>query len=120
MVSRDIQAKRKSQESTVPEGATTCHASAQEESTYMKRILIITIASVASLYLVHDLEQRRVKIPPCHHQASVTAQISSSTKVNRHSIQICHLTSELCERSEEHTSELQSQSNLVCRLLLEK
>src|SRR2546427_8402536 len=27
---------------------------------------------------------------------------------------------ELKERSEEHTSELQSQSNLVCRLLLEK
>src|SRR2546427_7538185 len=26
----------------------------------------------------------------------------------------------LCKRSEEHTSELQSQSNLVCRLLLEK
>src|SRR2546430_11571599 len=26
----------------------------------------------------------------------------------------------ICERSEEHTSELQSQSNLVCRLLLEK
>src|SRR2546427_1786927 len=26
----------------------------------------------------------------------------------------------LCVRSEEHTSELQSQSNLVCRLLLEK
>src|SRR2546430_17649827 len=28
--------------------------------------------------------------------------------------------SETVERSEEHTSELQSQSNLVCRLLLEK
>src|SRR2546427_5455260 len=27
---------------------------------------------------------------------------------------------ETCTRSEEHTSELQSQSNLVCRLLLEK
>src|SRR5688572_26620174 len=27
---------------------------------------------------------------------------------------------EMCHRSEEHTSELQSQSNLVCRLLLEK
>src|SRR5688572_33495440 len=26
----------------------------------------------------------------------------------------------VCARSEEHTSELQSQSNLVCRLLLEK
>src|SRR5256886_7818107 len=30
------------------------------------------------------------------------------------------LTTEECLRSEEHTSELQSQSNLVCRLLLEK
>src|SRR2546430_13282464 len=31
------------------------------------------------------------------------------------------VTDEVCElRSEEHTSELQSQSNLVCRLLLEK
>src|SRR2546430_9044996 len=29
-------------------------------------------------------------------------------------------TSSTAERSEEHTSELQSQSNLVCRLLLEK
>src|SRR6266567_9394027 len=27
---------------------------------------------------------------------------------------------QVCSRSEEHTSELQSQSNLVCRLLLEK
>src|SRR2546430_3796987 len=35
----------------------------------------------------------------------------------------CHFRSALsrrCTRSEEHTSELQSQSNLVCRLLLEK
>src|SRR2546427_12440846 len=31
-----------------------------------------------------------------------------------------HLEERLDERSEEHTSELQSQSNLVCRLLLEK
>src|SRR2546427_4577947 len=29
-------------------------------------------------------------------------------------------TAATCTRSEEHTSELQSQSNLVCRLLLEK
>src|SRR2546430_13511495 len=28
--------------------------------------------------------------------------------------------SDICPRSEEHTSELQSQSNLVCRLLLDK
>src|SRR2546430_10913436 len=31
-----------------------------------------------------------------------------------------HLVAAVCGRSEEHTSELQSQSNLVCRLLLEK
>src|SRR2546430_16385187 len=31
-----------------------------------------------------------------------------------------HHRDDLSERSEEHTSELQSQSNLVCRLLLEK
>src|SRR2546430_4279575 len=31
-----------------------------------------------------------------------------------------HASRDLSARSEEHTSELQSQSNLVCRLLLEK
>src|SRR2546430_5050743 len=31
-----------------------------------------------------------------------------------------NLAAEVSDRSEEHTSELQSQSNLVCRLLLEK
>src|SRR5688572_32074401 len=33
---------------------------------------------------------------------------------------IAELGERLVDRSEEHTSELQSQSNLVCRLLLEK
>src|SRR5690606_41645143 len=55
--------------------------------------------------------------------------------VGRHHIQICktlsckimgepeitdHVCSRLGIRSEEHTSELQSRENLVCRLLLEK
>src|SRR2546430_6160754 len=34
--------------------------------------------------------------------------------------QACELYRRAAARSEEHTSELQSQSNLVCRLLLEK
>src|SRR2546430_4575670 len=34
-------------------------------------------------------------------------------------VSLCR-SNELAARSEEHTSELQSQSNLVCRLLLEK
>src|SRR2546430_4757789 len=33
---------------------------------------------------------------------------------------VCRISILLLRRSEEHTSELQSQSNLVCRLLLEK
>src|SRR2546427_9578133 len=35
-------------------------------------------------------------------------------------ISVTYSTPQRDERSEEHTSELQSQSNLVCRLLLEK
>src|SRR2546430_12483591 len=44
--------------------------------------------------------------------------------VNRHDMRVRQPRRGLCfaqeARSEEHTSELQSQSNLVCRLLLEK
>src|SRR5688572_32044185 len=48
--------------------------------------------------------------------------------ISRHAIQACDGTKcndmfigpLIAHRSEEHTSELQSQSNLVCRLLLEK
>src|SRR5688572_31734983 len=40
---------------------------------------------------------------------------ASGCRCARHPARVC-----ACARSEEHTSELQSQSNLVCRLLLEK
>src|SRR2546430_13597637 len=43
-------------------------------------------------------------------------QFTASPALAPRSDYIC----QLCQRSEEHTSELQSQSNLVCRLLLEK
>src|SRR5437016_9232246 len=39
---------------------------------------------------------------------------------SRKTLSLPRRTSDLCERSEEHTSELQSLTNLVCRLLLEK
>src|SRR2546427_5960920 len=48
------------------------------------------------------------------HPVTGPALIGSSTFAPR------GLAPALAERSEEHTSELQSQSNLVCRLLLEK
>src|SRR5256886_7526692 len=38
----------------------------------------------------------------------------------RNSSRPCHAAAIALSRSEEHTSELQSQSNIVCRLLLEK
>src|SRR2546430_11458778 len=40
--------------------------------------------------------------------------------LGEHLLERGHRLAAVAERSEEHTSELQSQSNLVCRLLLEK
>src|SRR5690606_41331052 len=39
---------------------------------------------------------------------------------NQYGIDCMEVTEEVFERSEEHTSELQSRENIVCRLLLEK
>src|SRR2546427_3550960 len=57
------------------------------------------------LRLCSDRRQQRYHARQDCAQASCRRQLSVPT---------------LCSRSEEHTSELQSQSNLVCRLLLEK
>src|SRR5688572_31059657 len=45
---------------------------------------------------------------------------SSACAASRRAASCSTTTSRTARRSEEHTSELQSQSNLVCRLLLEK
>src|SRR2546427_2616579 len=46
--------------------------------------------------------------------------IAMSHYVTEHGVQRARVRADTAFRSEEHTSELQSQSNLVCRLLLEK
>src|SRR2546427_3498841 len=51
-----------------------------------------------------------------HEGIDVTAQMGAEIEAPASGI----VTDVKWERSEEHTSELQSQSNLVCRLLLEK
>src|SRR2546430_3896270 len=51
----------------------------------------------------------RIEEPSNPSPSSKTASVSSAMGMVK-----------CCQRSEEHTSELQSQSNLVCRLLLEK
>src|SRR5690606_41238008 len=48
--------------------------------------------------------------------SSATAVLHSTTTAHFRS----RLTNRVADRSEEHTSELQSRENLVCRLLLEK
>src|SRR2546430_3894748 len=52
--------------------------------------------------------------------ASTRATRSGSRRSARTTSRPCRMERARNRRSEEHTSELQSQSNLVCRLLLEK
>src|SRR2546427_3691032 len=63
----------------------------------------------------------RSQFNPRHHQSHLVEELArpfgSCARICPHS---CSFFMRQCFRSEEHTSELQSQSNLVCRLLLEK
>src|SRR3989475_9168159 len=59
----------------------------------------------------------------CHSQSTTRTtpwSLASSCLLLLPSSTSCSKLAALAARSEEHTSELQSQSNLVCRLLLEK
>src|SRR2546427_4868477 len=62
------------------------------------------------------LPRRRCLEVHAHRRPPRHSDSSGSTRVP----QAARLYYGLVKRSEEHTSELQSQSNLVCRLLLEK
>src|SRR2546421_6457126 len=62
-----------------------------------------TLFPYTTLFRSHHPGQRRPRVPREQHCG------------NRHPLVPCHR-----RRSEEHTSELQSRSDLVCRLLLEK
>src|SRR5688572_31087069 len=54
--------------------------------------------------------------PPARRRGVARRRASGGDALPRRGASVAHR----LERSEEHTSELQSQSNLVCRLLLEK
>src|SRR5688572_32124609 len=77
-------------------------------------ILLFALASsVAHVRSPKGLGSRRSTKAPL-------AQRSTKAPLAQRSIQLSARPRHLLPRSEEHTSELQSQSNLVCRLLLEK
>src|SRR5688572_30817924 len=75
--------------------------------------LIVELEVPPARFFGQPLESR-VGLAP-HLARSVEIIAAEADRVNHH-----FFAARLLERSEEHTSELQSQSNLVCRLLLEK
>src|SRR5690606_41337179 len=75
---------------------------------------------------LHSFPTRRSSDLPCdnhRHRHGSTPEIRHSKQIfdlidhRRYRLAALHFS---CGRSEEHTSELQSRENLVCRLLLEK
>src|SRR2546430_3528059 len=87
-----------------------------------------TLFPYTTLFRSH-IDPRRDDHPLADHLVAVPAvrvRRASSDVLFRHPLGArakCHsdpVTTSAKPRSEEHTSELQSQSNLVCRLLLEK
>src|SRR2546426_6558684 len=71
-----------------------------------------TVGTITEVYDYLRLLWARLGTPHCPKDGSPIERQSAS--------QITDLVLEWPERSEEHTSELQSPCNLVCRLLLEK
>src|SRR2546430_4742618 len=73
-----------------------------------------TLFPYTTLFRSRPTLARTIAPAHCAHGSSVTYSVQSPSR------SVCSRESACCTRSEEHTSELQSQSNLVCRLLLEK
>src|SRR2546427_4596588 len=69
---------------------------------------------------LNGARQERELRPRLHVVVPVLAQHAVAVQEHRGPLATSWHRSPLHRRSEEHTSELQSQSNLVCRLLLEK
>src|SRR5688572_31963572 len=85
-----------------------------------------TLFPYTTLFRSSDFDRRTSRLGIPNRACSIGMVTSASTSVVERPTQIvCTSTfgganSGKTSRSEEHTSELQSQSNLVCRLLLEK
>src|SRR2546427_7740402 len=76
--------------------------------TTLFRSVLATVPGVADLAIVQSAELPQVHI------------VVDRQAIARYGLNVADVREVVETRSEEHTSELQSQSNLVCRLLLEK
>src|SRR2546430_5981461 len=79
---------------------------------------------VSLFFFFNDTATTEIYTPSLHDALPIFAHVTASSSFTR-AATICGARSyrirvQALKRSEEHTSELQSQSNLVCRLLLEK
>src|SRR2546430_6086534 len=71
----------------------------------------------SAVRLEHVTRRRPLHLPAARHGEPDVQGVRSIARVGQ---QVAEVKARPAVRSEEHTSELQSQSNLVCRLLLEK
>src|SRR2546430_9169689 len=81
----------------------------------MRHSFILLAAASAPALILSGCARNEAAEP----KAAPLPQVSVAPVISRKVTEFDELTGRF-ERSEEHTSELQSQSNLVCRLLLEK
>src|SRR5260370_17319399 len=82
-----------------------CPSCCLRSSTWLLRALIFSFARSSSRRI------RSMLLVRCTIFVRISGSFRSISRLSA---------SELCNRSEEHTSDLQSHLNLVCRLLLEK
>src|SRR3990167_10270017 len=78
----------------------------------MRVMLTFTPVAVAAMWAKMPLVLTGMSSKPAYATPSAAAETPATN--------VFHTPTRAFVRSEEHTSELQSQSNLVCRLLLEK
>src|SRR5690606_39978359 len=100
--------------------------SSHESIPYHVSGMALTLATSTSLQNCHDRRETiLVALAPSTFLMPISLSFSvvvndASPHSPRHAIKMASTAKKLKIRSEEHTSELQSRENLVCRLLLEK
>src|SRR5690625_5498516 len=94
-------------------------------SNYFKRSIIIENAqfelvayNTPNEFLLDPIQQKTILTKRC--PLFVIERLKTEGIINRLKTERLPIRMESMERSEEHTSELQSRGHLVCRLLLEK